>query len=107
MKTIKVVKLSGCHWCQSVINELVSLKIPFTEIEADSNGKLADQLEALLNTTYYPITIIEADNLTTYVFRATEATEVGYKTLDTTSQKIGCLTLAAILTQIKNTYYAE
>ena len=103
MKEIKVLRLSGCNWCKALVNKLNELDISFKEIDANENGPLADELEAYLKTTYYPIVIIDFEDQVTYLYRPIKAEEVGYYTLGPGMLKIGCLTAEAMLTQILNT----
>ena len=77
------------------------LEIQYESIDADENGSLADSLEDLLNTNYYPIVIIETPTIFYYLYRPSDAKDAGYTTLNNKATKIGCLTLSAFVTQIK------
>lgn len=100
MKKIKVVRLAGCSWCEALTEKLDAHKIKYESIDADTNSELADQLEELLNTSYYPIIILETEERSTYIFRPDEAGDVGYTSLGSKVGKIGCLTIEAMFTQI-------
>jgi glutaredoxin len=102
MKEIKVLRLSGCDWCKALVNKLKEHSISFSEIDVNENGSLADELEAYLKTTYYPIVIIDSEDQVTYLYRPIKAEEVGHHTLGPDMLKIGCLTVEAMLTQILN-----
>jgi len=100
MKKIKVVRLAGCNWCEALIEKLDAHKIVYETIDADQDSRLADQLEDLLNTEYYPIIILETDELSTYIFRPKKMEDTGYTSLGSKVGKIGCLTIEAMFSQI-------
>ena len=102
MKKIKVVLLSGCHWCANLKDILNTNNIPFETIDADKENTLADQLEDLLNTIYYPIVIVETDTMSSYIYRATDVAGVGIKSLSDKTEKIGCVDMETMVTQILN-----
>ena len=102
MKKIKVVLLSGCGWCAHLKDILNANNIPFETIDADKESALADQLEDLLNTTYYPIVIVETDAMSSYYCRATDVAGVGVKSLGSKTEKIGCVDIETMVTQILN-----
>lgn len=100
MKKIKVVRLAGCSWCEALIEKLDAHKMVYETIDADQDSRLADQLEDLLNTEYYPIIILETDELSTYIFRPTKMEDTGYTSLGSKVGKIGCHTIEAMFSQI-------
>lgn len=100
MKKIKVVRLAGCSWCEALIEKLDAHKIAYESIDADKNSRLADQLEELLNTEYYPIIILETEERSTYIFRPSKMDDTGYTSLGSKVGKIGCHTLEAMFSQI-------
>lgn len=102
MKKIKVVQLSGCNWCALLMGALKSHNITYESIDADKEGALADQLEDLLNTTYYPIVLIETNTMTSYIFRAVDVAGVGITSLGSKTEKIGCIDIDTMVTQILN-----
>jgi len=102
MKKIKVVLLSGCHWCALLKGALESHNITYETIDADKESTLADQLEDLLNTTYYPIVLIDTDIMTSYIFRAVDVAGVGITSLGSKTEKIGCIDIDTMVTQILN-----
>ena len=102
MKKIKVVQLSGCNWCALLTGALKSHKLTYESIDADKDSTLADQLEDLLNTTYYPIVIVETDTMSSYIYRSSELPGVGITSLGSKTEKIGCLDIDTMVTQILN-----
>ena len=100
MKKIKVVRLAGCSWCEALIEKLDAYKIEYKTVDADQNSRLADQLEDLLNTEYYPIIILETDELTTYIYRPKKMDDAGYTWLSDRVGKVACFTIDAMLAQI-------
>jgi glutaredoxin len=102
MKKIKVVLLSGCGWCAHLKDILIANNISFETIDADKEGALADQLEDLLNTTYYPIVIVETDTTSSYFYRAVDIAGVGITSLGSKVEKIGCVDIETMVTQILN-----
>jgi glutaredoxin len=101
MKTIRVLQLQGCKWCESLISQLNDLKISYSTIDANDDGDLADRLEDLLNTTYYPIVILETPTDSYYLYRPSSAKEVGITAIGSKISKVGCLTVSDFVTQIK------
>ena len=102
MKKIKVVQLSGCNWCALLTGALKSHNITYESIDADKDSTLADQLEDLLNTTYYPIVIVETDTMSSYIYRAVDVAGVGITSLGSKTEKIGCIDIDTMVTQILN-----
>lgn len=100
MKKIKVVRLAGCNWCEALIEKLDAYKMVYETIDANENSKLADQLEDLLNTEYYPIIIVETEELSTYIYRPKKLDDTGYTSLGSKVIKIGCLTIDSMFAQI-------
>ena len=102
MKKIKVVQLSGCNLCALLTGALKSHNITYESIDADKESALADQLEDLLYTTYYPIVITETDTMSSYIFRAADVSGVGITSLGSKTEKIGCVDIDTMVTQILN-----
>lgn len=102
MKKIKVVLLSGCGWCAHLKDLLNANNVSFETIDADKESALADQLEDLLNTTYYPIVIVETDTMSSYIYRAVDVAGVGITSLSSKIEKIGCIDIDTMVTQILN-----
>jgi len=102
MKKIKVVLLTGCSWCAHLKDLLNANNISFETIDADKENALADRLEDLLNTTYYPIVIVETDTISSYIYRAIDIADVGITSLGSKTEKIGCVDMETMVTQILN-----
>lgn len=101
MKKIKVLQLSGCSWCEELISKLYKLDIRYQSIDADVEDNLADKVEDFLNTTYYPIVIVETDRTSAYIFRPSNAADVGiHPVAGNKVVKIGCLTIDDMISQI-------
>ena len=73
---VRVLRLSGCGWCEEVTKRLVESNIEFESIDADVNSELADRVESLLDTLLYPIVIVERPADTWYVFRPSREEEI-------------------------------
>lgn len=102
MKKIKVLRLSGCSWCEELMYKLAELDIRYESIDADVEDLLADRVEEFLNTTYYPIVIAETYNTSSYIFRPTDASDIGIYQAASNNKviKIGCLTIDDMISQI-------
>ena len=101
MKKIKVLRLAGCSWCGELTSELYKLDIPYQSIDADIEDSLADKVEDFLNTTYYPIVIVETDKISAYIFRPSNAVDIGIHPIAGNKVvKIGCLTIDNMISQI-------
>ena len=105
MKKIKVVRLSGCSWCESLTSQLDKLNLTYESIDANVNDDLADKLEDLLDTVSYPIVGIESPTISYYLFRPKDTKGVGRTIISNSITKIGCLTAEEMITQIKNLIY--
>lgn len=78
MKKVTVLRLSGCKYCEELIDELDKKGINYKSIDANENGALADKVEALLKVNVYPIVILEVSGLPTiFIFRAQTSDELG------------------------------
>jgi glutaredoxin len=100
MVKVIVLGLSGCGHCETLINRLKEEKVPFNFLDADKEGKLADKLEALLNTETYPIVILEGLIEKTYLYRVSSINEA--KTVNTGQGiKVGCVTIDNMVASIK------
>jgi len=65
---ITVYTISTCKLCKQLLNELVKLDIKFKNVDIDSvNPVLADRLEALVQSTYYPIVNIQTGDANRYI----------------------------------------
>jgi glutaredoxin len=107
MKKVTVLQLSGCPYCEELIEKLDKKGIPYSLIDANNNGELADEIEALLNTDIYPIILIKIYNQYTYfIFRAKTYEELGETSIKGSS-KIGVTDVNAMVEAILNlTSYA-
>lgn len=101
MVKVIVLGLSGCGHCESLISKLEESKIPFQLLDADKEYKLADKLEAQLDTKVYPIVILENGLEKTYLYRVSSISEA--KTIHWLSgeTKVGCVTVDNIVAAIK------
>lgn len=101
MEKVKVLGLRGCSWCNSLKVELYDLGIPYTFIDVDKDGRIADMVEELLNTENYPIVLIQNGNTIVYVYRPDEALDLGKNILPDGNIKIGSFNLDGMLEAIK------
>ena len=101
MNKVRLMLLSGCHVCHSLIEGLDAAGVSFESVDADDNCELADSIEAVLNTANYPIAIIDQPNHTTYVYRSDTMGTVGSIKLTNLVTKIGCATNEHMLDTIK------
>ena len=101
MKKVKVLRLSGCPHCRSFITALDDLGITYTSIDANDNGKLADEVELLLDTYIYPIVIVTTPDTKTYLHLADNSAELGYYPLNYQVSKIACATTDEMVEQLK------
>ena len=97
MNKVKVLLLSGCSHCDTLIKELDILKIKYESIDADDNSILADDVERLIKTSAYPILILEQPPITTFLFRATDTPELGLNFIDHHMNRLGCSNVGAMV----------
>lgn len=102
MKKVTVLRLSGCSYCEELVEKLEANSIPYIPIDANENGKLADKIEALLNTDIYPIVILEINNNPPFfIFRAKDYDEIGESVVEG-GVKVGAISIDAIVEIISN-----
>lgn len=104
MVKVIVLGLSGCGHCESLMEKLEGEKIPFHFLDADKEDKLADKLEAQLDTKVYPIVILESGIEKTYLYRVNSISEA--KTVHWLSgeTKVGCVTVDNMVAAIKQNF---
>jgi len=101
MLKVRVLGLSGCHWCRALTGELDKLSIPYSFIDVDSDSVLADRMEALLETDQYPMTIVSNDTQALYyIFRPDNAANLGMKRMSEGYCKVGCRTIDSMLANL-------
>jgi glutaredoxin len=106
MNKVRVLRLSGCSLCEALISKLEALRISYESIDADENDAIASQAELLLNTTAYPIIILDQSPITTYFFRANDQADLGIRTHNQQTIKAGCASvdgMVHLLTSILKT----
>lgn len=102
MKKVTVLRLSGCSYCEELIEKLEAKNIPYTSIDANENGKLADKIEDLIGTDVYPIVILEVNNNSPFfIFRAKDYEEIG-ESIVKGGVRIGAISIDAIVEIISN-----
>ena len=102
MNKVRVLQLSGCNQCHTLITKLDAVRISYDIVDADENTTLADTIEQLLNAVNYPIVTIEQPPITTHLYRATDSVDMGLHFIDHHTNKIGCVTVDGMLDQIIN-----
>ena len=102
MKKVTVLRLSGCPFCEELIEQLDWREVSYTSIDANDNGELADDIEALLNTDIYPIIIIKINDQSPYfIFRAKTYKELGETSMKDGS-KIGVMDVNTMVETVLN-----
>lgn len=95
---VKVLRLSGCGWCEEVTKQLEDLGIEFESLDANKEEDLADRTESLLDTLLYPIIIVDRPIDVWYLFRPQNTKEVGKITpMGFKNFKLGCNTIADLV----------
>lgn len=93
--------LPGCHWCRALTGELDELRIPYSFIDANENGELADKMEALLDADEYPMILISNDSqIIYYIYRPSKVTELGLGKVSHNIYKMGCVTIDSMVSTI-------
>lgn len=100
---VTVLRLSGCGWCEEVVKQLEDLGVRFESLDANEEGsELADRTEALVDSTLYPIIIIDRPIDTWYIFRPQNEKEIGTITpMGFKNFKLGCNTIADIVYNVR------
>lgn len=103
MERVIVMGVSGCGYCEALVNKLNEDNLKFEYVDANVDNDLADRMEKLLDTEIYPMVILEKMDGSIYLFRANSITEartskIGFGT------KVGCITTDSMVAIIKQHY---
>ena len=102
MKKVTVLRLSGCRYCEELVDLLQTHKVNFESIDADTESDLADEIEDLLDVYVYPIVILESSNSTPcFLFRASTYDQTHVLPVDGGVKK-GFLTTEYLVEEIVN-----
>jgi glutaredoxin len=107
MKKVTVLRLSGCMFCEDLIEGLDNIGLEYEAYDADEHSKFADNIEAIVDTNAYPIVIVGMANENPYfLFRAEVYSEVGEVPIEE-GVKVGTLSIGEMIEKIlKLTEYA-
>jgi arsenate reductase-like glutaredoxin family protein len=91
---ITVYTISTCKLCKQLLNELVKLDIKFNNVDIDSvNPVLADRLEALVQSTYYPMVNIQTGDANRYIVSKVDGDKrINVSTFDSLPHLISLIT---------------
>jgi hypothetical protein len=101
MKTVRVLGLRSCSRCNSLKGELDYYNIPFSFIDVDKQSRIADFVEDLLQTDFYPIALVEDSGSVCYVYSPDTALDLGKIHVDERTSKIGVFSLDDMVREIK------
>jgi glutaredoxin len=101
MKTVKVLGLRNCSWCNTLKGELQYNNIPYSFIDVDKQSRIADFVEELLETDHYPIALVEDSGSVCYIHRSFDYDTYGKKKLDDRVTKIGVFEIEDMVREIK------
>jgi len=92
MEKVIVLGLSGCSHCDALVVNLTQEGIPFEfkDVDLKEHSNLADRMETLLDTSTYPIIIIERLDGAKYLYRVNTMDEARESPVSFTT-KIGCV----------------
>jgi len=91
---ITVYTIGTCKLCKQLLNELVKLNIKFNNVDIDSvNPALADRLEALVQSTYYPMVNIQTEDSNRYIVSRVDGDKrINVSTFDSLPHLISLIT---------------
>jgi len=91
---ITVYTISTCKLCKLLLNELVKLHIKFNNVDIDSvNPALPDRLEALVQSTYYPMVNIQTEDSNRYIVSRVDGDKrINVSTFDSLPHLISLIT---------------
>lgn len=101
MNKVRVLVLSGCKQCHNLTTALDALNISYVPLDADINGNISDDIEILLGTINYPIVTVERPPITTHLYRADDASKLGFNPIDHHTNKMGFTTVEQMVQQIE------
>ena len=92
MEKVIVLGLSGCSYCNALVESLAKANIPFEfrDVDLKEHSVLADRMEALLQTSDYPMIIIEGIGNTKSLYRVNTIDEAKESSVSF-GTKIGCV----------------
>jgi glutaredoxin len=85
MKKVTVLRLSGCSYCEELIEAFDREGIVYDSIDANENEKLADDVEDFIGVNTYPIVLMSSSKKglpSFYFYRADSLELAGEKTKD-------------------------
>jgi glutaredoxin len=100
MKEVRVLALSGCSHCKTLVSSLEAKNVHFEIVDESKESDLYDRMEALLKINHYPMVIIERTGSgAVYLYREdayenTKPTPISYAT------KIGCVSIDNMVNQV-------
>lgn len=94
---VKILTIEGCDYCTWLKSELDAEHIPYIDINANKEYKLADKMEMTYKTDRYPMVIVPYKGTNIIILSETSlATSDTLRTFDTIPHLVG------IIKQYKN-----
>lgn len=89
---IRLLTLSGCRYCEWLMNDLNNNNIPYVNIDAEEWSNISDKIEEEYKTSSYPIVLIEKqDKLIVIVSETDLETSETLRTFDTIPHLVGII----------------
>ena len=89
---IRLLTLSGCRYCEWLMNDLNNNNIPYVNIDAEEWSNISDKIEEEYKTSSYPIVLIEKqDKLIVIVSETDLETSETLRTFDTIPNLVGII----------------
>jgi len=89
---IKLLTLSGCRYCEWLMNDLDNSNITYVKIDAEEWSNFSDKIEAQYKTSSYPIVFISVGADEIVIVPETDLeTSKTLRTFDTIPQLVGII----------------
>lgn len=98
MERVIVLGLSGCRHCDALVVGLTQegISFEFKDVNLKEHSKLADKVEALLETNTYPIIILDRPQGTVYLYRVDTINEAKESSINYVT-KVGCVSTDSMI----------
>lgn len=104
MKKVTVLRLSGCSYCEELLGAFDKEGIVYESIDANQDGKLADDVEDFLGVNTYPIVIVSPSKkgVPSFYFYRADSLELIGESVKHGAVRIGHYDLNSMIDNIVN-----
>lgn len=104
MKKVTVLRLSGCSYCEELVEAFDREGIIYQSVDANENEKLADDVEDFLGVNTYPIVLVSSSKkgLPSFYFYRADSLELVGESIKHGAVRVGHYDLNSMIDNIIN-----